>query len=103
MKIFRNKAVINGDKINLKKTINVHIYPSPFKHESRILKITKTLASLKIFSKIEIYAIWEPSLPIIEALDTQRDVMQINRVLGIDQRRDILESFKNRSNGHGRL
>lgn len=85
MKIFRNKAVINGDKINLKKTINVHIYPSPFKHESRILKITKTLASLKIFSKIEIYAIWEPSLPIIEALDTQRDVIRINRVLGINK------------------
>jgi glycosyltransferase involved in cell wall biosynthesis len=59
--------------------INVHIYPSPFKNESRILKITKTLVNSGIFEKIYILATWENGLPETELLDKTREVNRFPR------------------------
>lgn len=47
------------------KTIkmNVHVYPSTIENESRILKITTSLAKAEIFKKIEILGRWREGLP----------------------------------------
>ena len=36
--------------------VNVHLYQSPFLYETRILRITKSLASTGIFDKIVVVA-----------------------------------------------
>lgn len=68
--------------MNYPDLVNVHIYPSPFKYESRILKITKTLKEANVFNKIYIFATWETELPEIEVLDKTREVIRIKRKLG---------------------
>lgn len=61
--------------------VNIHIYPSPFKNESRILKITKTLEDNKVFDKIYIIATWEIDLPEKEDIGTVREVVRIRGTL----------------------
>src|SRR3990170_5673710 len=60
------------------KQVNVHIYPSPFKNESRMLKITKTLADNNVFDKIYIIATRESGLPERESIDDVREVVRIH-------------------------
>ena len=43
--------------------MNVHIYPSTIENESRILKITTSLAKARFFKKIEIIGKWRDGLP----------------------------------------
>ncbi len=43
-------------------TINLHIYPTTFKHESRILKETNSIIKLGLVSKILIVALWAEGL-----------------------------------------
>ncbi|WKZ19221.1 MAG: glycosyltransferase [Candidatus Jettenia sp. CY-1] len=74
--------------------INVHIYPSPFKNESRILKITKTLADTKIFDKIYIIATWEDGLPEIEFIESNREVIRIQRKLNNAKRGNFWKIFR---------
>lgn len=62
--------------------LNVHIYPSPFKHESRMLKITKSLADARIFNKILVIATWEEGLSSEEQIDDVRSVHRIRRSWG---------------------
>lgn len=62
--------------------VNVHIYPTPFKYESRILKITKTIKEAKVFNRIYILATWESGLPEKESLDETREVIRVRRKLG---------------------
>lgn len=75
-------------------SINIHVYPSPFKFESRILKITKTLADTKVFKKIYIFATWELGLPIRENLDDKREVIRINRNLGYNKSTTLWKFLK---------
>ena len=56
---------------------NLHIYPSPFKNESRILKETESLASAGIFRQIWIAATWAPGLNEHESLDDTRQVWRV--------------------------
>ena len=56
---------------------NLHIYPSAFKYESRILKETKTLVDSGLFEKIFIAAVWEKGLKVYEKLDGKREVWRI--------------------------
>ncbi len=55
----------------------LHIYQSPFKNESRILKETKSLAQTGAFKKIQILAIWEEGLAEYENLDSLRSVWRV--------------------------
>lgn len=55
----------------------MHIYPSSFKHESRILKETKSLADSGVVDKIFIAAIWESGVREHEQLDNKREVWRI--------------------------
>jgi glycosyltransferase involved in cell wall biosynthesis len=50
------------------RRLNVHIYPSYFTHESRILRIVETLRTRRIFDEFLIIAIRRPDLPEDEEL-----------------------------------
>jgi glycosyltransferase involved in cell wall biosynthesis len=56
---------------------NIHIYPSTFKNESRILRETKSLAEFGLFDKIFIAAMWERGLKEYEDLDERRKVWRV--------------------------
>src|SRR5437870_13899371 len=62
--------------------VNVHIYPAAFEYQSRILKITKSLAEADIFEKIVILATASSELPDHEALDEKREVIGLRCILG---------------------
>lgn len=64
--------------------LNVHIYPSPLRNESRILKITRTLAEHSVFDRILIIGTWEPGLERHEALDETRAFRRLDT--GISKR-----------------
>ncbi len=57
--------------------VNIHLYQSPFQHESRILRITKTLAEKKYFDKIFIVATYLEGLDEIERIDDTRTVYRV--------------------------
>lgn len=74
--------------------VNVHIYQSPFKNESRILKITKTLSDADVFDKIYIIATWENGLPETEVLDAKTEVVRIHSKLGEDNKGVFWKTIK---------
>jgi glycosyltransferase involved in cell wall biosynthesis len=69
----------------------VHIYPSTFEFESRILKITRSLCLLPGVRRIMILAKGKAGLPQQEALDAKREVRRISARLRGDGL--ILKSF----------
>jgi glycosyltransferase involved in cell wall biosynthesis len=62
--------------------LNVHVYPTPFVHESRILKITKTLADGGVFRRIDVMAALEDGLPEVQDIDGRRRVLRVKKSLG---------------------
>ncbi len=56
---------------------NLHIYQSSFVHESRILKITRSLAEHHLFEEICVIARWEQGLETDEPLGPSRRVLRI--------------------------
>ena len=56
---------------------NLHIYPSTFTNETRILKETSAIARGEIFDDIEIIAICGENLPTREQLDECRRVWRV--------------------------
>ncbi|CAB1063929.1 hypothetical protein D1BOALGB6SA_8714 [Olavius sp. associated proteobacterium Delta 1] len=61
----------------MSKKVNLHVYPTNFTHESRMLKETKSLAESGLFSKIFIGAIWDQNLAELEYLDKTRNVWRV--------------------------
>ena len=57
--------------------INLHVYQSCFLHESRMLRITKSLVDNRVFDKIYILARWKSGLPDKEQLDASREVWRL--------------------------
>lgn len=62
--------------------LNLHIYPSPFRFETRILKETKSIVELKLAGKIIIASGWEPGLAKQETLDGRREVHRFKLITG---------------------
>lgn len=58
-------------------TSALHIYPSTFTHESRILKETGSLVDSGLFEQIYIGAVWADGLAEYEQLDSRRSVRRI--------------------------
>lgn len=56
---------------------NLHIYPSPITHESRMMKETATISRLGIVDKILIIGIWDEGLLEEEKLDQTRTILRI--------------------------
>lgn len=61
--------------------VNIHVYPSPLTHESRILRITDALARAGIFQTIEVVGVLAPGLATREALDAKRSLVRLPRRL----------------------
>lgn len=74
---------------------NLHIYPSAFRYESRILKETKSISDSGIFNKIFIAAMWEKGLKVYEKLDGKRQVWRVPLKTG-----NLLCGFLNRALQH---
>ena len=62
--------------------INLHVYPSNFKHETRILKETKSLVDSNLVDKIFIGAIWEKGVKEFEKIDSKREVWRVQLKIG---------------------
>lgn len=61
--------------------VNIHVYPSPLTHESRILRITDALAQAGVFSCIEVVGVARADLPATEVLDGKRRLVRLPRKL----------------------
>jgi glycosyltransferase involved in cell wall biosynthesis len=62
--------------------INLHVYPSPFTHESRILRETAVLAQRTRFERIVMVGTAAPGLPATERLDGVREIHRVPRAPG---------------------
>jgi glycosyltransferase involved in cell wall biosynthesis len=58
--------------------LNIHVYPSTFEYETRILKVTETLVSSGIVNRILVIAKAGNGLPCLGAIDSKRSVMRVN-------------------------
>ena len=65
------------------KGINLHLYPSNIKFESRMMRMTSSLASAEIFERIDLVGIWEPGLPEIQEIDQWRRIVRIKANTGL--------------------
>jgi glycosyltransferase involved in cell wall biosynthesis len=57
--------------------INLHIYPTPFQFESRILRETESLINFKLVDQILIVSTWKVGLKENEFIDEQRTVRRL--------------------------
>lgn len=55
-------------------TMNLHVYNTPFTHESRMLKITAWQAKVRLFDRVEVAATWNDGLARQETIDEFRHV-----------------------------
>lgn len=75
--------------------INVHIYPSQFDNESRILKITSSLAKLNFFDKIYMIGVLDSeNKQKIEKVDDVRTILRVNRFAGNVNSSTIIKTWK---------
>lgn len=61
--------------------INVHVYPSSLTHESRILRITQSLAEAGLFRRIEVIGVFSEGLSATEDIDEHRRLHRLERRL----------------------
>lgn len=72
--------------------LNLHIYPSPITHESRMLKETASLKESGLFDELHLVGVRSGNLPEVEILDDTRKIVRLgsnkakvgfaNRILG---------------------
>ncbi|HLG36274.1 MAG TPA: glycosyltransferase [Bacteroidia bacterium] len=67
-----------------KEKINIHLYPSPITNESRMLKITHSLAKENYFDKIYLVGIVESGLLEMERIDDKIKIVRIKRIFASD-------------------
>ncbi len=59
---------------------NLHIYPSPFRHETRILKETKSLIDNHLVDEIIIASTWDYGLLDVEQIDQVRSIKRFKLI-----------------------
>jgi len=74
--------------------MNLHIYPSAFKNESRMLKETRSLLALGLVSEIRIAALWEEGLKRVERLDPDRTVHRLALCLHFGSKNLLTEGLR---------
>jgi glycosyltransferase involved in cell wall biosynthesis len=62
--------------------LNIHIYPSVFANESRILKIVRSLKERAVFSQIQVVAVWKAGLAKREVIEAGIEVLRVAPVFG---------------------
>lgn len=61
--------------------LNLHLYPSPLTHESRILKETAAIAAFASFDRIVLVGASAQGLPDRDALDARRAIVRFSRAV----------------------
>ncbi len=77
--------VVNGYEECVSETgivLNIHIYPSTFSNESRILKIARSLRGNSIFAHVRVLAVWKEGLSRCEDLGDGVEVLRVAPVMG---------------------
>lgn len=74
--------------------VNLHIYPSPFTHESRIQKETKSIADADLADQIFMVGVWEDGLPEIQRFDEKRQVWRVKPKLGSQQSGVLIKTLR---------
>ena len=59
------------------EVMNLHIYPSNFTHETRILKETKSIVDKHLVDSLHIVAFWKPGLNEYEKIDKKRSLWRV--------------------------
>ena len=59
--------------------LNLHLYPTPMTHESRILKETQAIRSFGAFSRVVLVGTRSVGLPDVEMLDGSREIARLSR------------------------
>lgn len=62
--------------------MNIHIYPSTFVNESRILKIVRSLRGHTVFTRVMVLALWKEGFPRHEVLDHGIEVLRVAPLFG---------------------
>lgn len=78
----------------MKKKVNIHIYPSPFKNESRILKETKTIIDSGIADEIIILGSYSKGFQRNEMIDLHRKVHRVKTIFDILPKNLITDLFR---------
>jgi glycosyltransferase involved in cell wall biosynthesis len=76
------------------KRINLHIYPSPFRFESRILKETKSLIDLNLIDQIIIASTWEKGLLFREDIYSNISLKRFKLFSGSLKKNPLFDLFK---------
>ena len=63
-------------------SINLHIYPSPITHESRMLKVTKSIADAQLVDKVYLIGMWKDGLAEHEQIDGRRQIWRVRPLIG---------------------
>jgi glycosyltransferase involved in cell wall biosynthesis len=63
--------------------LNIHIYPSTFANETRILKIVRSLRRNLIFSDVTVLALWKEGLPRQEPIEEGIQILRVAPVAGM--------------------
>jgi glycosyltransferase involved in cell wall biosynthesis len=74
--------------------LNIHIYPSPITHESRMLKETKTIADAGLADEIYLVGIGKENLPERERLDDKRQIWRVRPKIGTQQSGLLTKSIR---------
>jgi len=59
--------------------MNVHLYPSDFTSESRILKITEAITAEGIFDRVLMLGTWRGGLPRTQEVDSRSEIRRLGR------------------------
>jgi hypothetical protein len=73
---------------------NLHIYPSPFRFETRILKESKSLISQNLVDNVIIASTWEMGLLENELLDSERSVKRFKLFFNRFRKSKLIDSLK---------
>lgn len=74
--------------------LNIHIYPSTFLNESRILKIVRSLRGHQVFDQVLVFALWKEGLSKAEVLGDGIEVRRITPVIGSSMQGRLGRIFK---------
>lgn len=69
-------------KLSFESNVNIHIYPSIFKHESRILKIVRSLKRNSVFERVLVIALWKEGLSKHDVIEEGIEVLRVAPVFG---------------------
>ena len=70
--------------------MNLHVYPSSFRRESRILRETAAVVDANLATRVYIAATWEHGQKTTESLDASRNVYRIRSYFSAKHRTDVL-------------